>query len=69
MAYAIKAEVRNVRAKAFAFVAQKTMYGGKRRDSGNGAQFQVLSPGDQQDRGYFGRSGGLPQRLLLTNER
>jgi hypothetical protein len=29
MAFAIKAEVRNVRAKAFAFVAQKTMYGGK----------------------------------------
>jgi len=29
MAYAIKAEVRNIGAKAFAFVAQKTMYGGK----------------------------------------
>lgn len=29
MAFAIKAEVRNPRAKAFAFVAQKTMYGGK----------------------------------------
>jgi hypothetical protein len=29
MAFAIKAEVRNARAKAFAFVAQKTMYGGK----------------------------------------
>jgi hypothetical protein len=30
MAFAIKAEVRNARAKALAFVAQKTMYGGKR---------------------------------------
>jgi len=30
MAFAIKAEVRAARAKAFAFVAQKTMYGGKR---------------------------------------
>ena len=29
MAFAIKAEVRDARAKAFAFVAQKTMYGGK----------------------------------------
>jgi|SRR5947209_15481381 len=29
MAFAIKAEVRNARAKAFAFVGQKTMYGGK----------------------------------------
>jgi hypothetical protein len=29
MAFAIKVEVRNARAKAFAFVAQKTMYGGK----------------------------------------
>jgi hypothetical protein len=30
MAYAIKAEVRDARAKTFAFVGQKTMYGGKR---------------------------------------
>ena len=29
MAFAIKAEVRDARAKAFAFTAQKTMYGGK----------------------------------------
>ncbi|RPI48834.1 MAG: hypothetical protein EHM55_24925 [Acidobacteria bacterium] len=29
MAFAIKVEVRNAQAKAFAFVAQKTMYGGK----------------------------------------
>ena len=29
MAFAIKAEVRDARAKSFAFVAQKTMYGGK----------------------------------------
>jgi hypothetical protein len=29
MAFAIKAEVRNARATVFAFVAQKTMYGGK----------------------------------------
>jgi hypothetical protein len=29
MMFAIKAEVRNARAKSFAFVAQKTMYGGR----------------------------------------
>jgi len=29
MAFAIKAEVRNLRAKTFVFAAQKTMYGGK----------------------------------------
>jgi len=29
MAFAIKAEVRNLRAKTFSFTAQKTMYGGK----------------------------------------
>lgn len=30
MAFAIKAQIGNPRAKTFAFVAQKTMYGGKR---------------------------------------
>ncbi len=30
MAFAIKAEVRNPRARTFTFIAQKTMYGGKR---------------------------------------
>ena len=35
MAFAIKAEVRDPRAKAFAFVAQKTMYGGKRVAKGD----------------------------------
>lgn len=29
MAFAIKAEIRDVRARTFAFAAQKTMYGGK----------------------------------------
>jgi hypothetical protein len=29
MAFAVKAEVRDPRAKTFAFTAQKTMYGGK----------------------------------------
>jgi len=34
MAFAIKAEVRDPRAKAFAFAAQKTMYGGKHISKG-----------------------------------
>jgi len=33
--YAIKVEIRNLRAKAFAFKAQKTMYGGKRIAKGD----------------------------------
>lgn len=35
MAYAIKAEIGEPRAKAFIFVAQKTMYGGKRIAAGD----------------------------------
>src|SRR3954463_3503328 len=35
MAFAIKAAVRDARANAFAFVAQKTMYGGKRVAKGD----------------------------------
>ncbi|MDT3686989.1 MAG: hypothetical protein RO009_18310 [Pseudorhodoplanes sp.] len=35
MAFAIKAEIRDPRAKAFAFAAQKTMYGGKRIAEGD----------------------------------
>jgi hypothetical protein len=35
MAFAIKAEVRDPRAKTFAFPAQKTMYGGKRIAAGD----------------------------------
>ena len=35
MAFAIKAEVCNPRAKTFAFTAQKTMYGGKRIAEGD----------------------------------
>ena len=35
MAFAIKAEVRDPRAKTFAFTAQKTMYGGKHISEGD----------------------------------
>ena len=35
MAYAIKAEIRDPRAKTFAFTAQKTMYGGRRIAAGD----------------------------------
>ena len=35
MPFAIKAEVRDPRAKSFAFVGQKTMYGGKRIAKGD----------------------------------
>lgn len=35
MAFAIKAEIRDLRTKLFAFAAQKTMYGGKRIAKGD----------------------------------
>lgn len=35
MAYAIKAEIANPRARTFTFIAQKTMYGGKRIAAGD----------------------------------
>ena len=35
MAFAIKTEVRDPRAKTFAFTAQKTMYGGKQISKGD----------------------------------
>lgn len=35
MAFAIKAEVRDLRARTFVFTAQKTMYGGKRIAKGD----------------------------------
>ena len=35
MAFAVKAEVRDLRAKTFVFTAQKTMYGGKRIAKGD----------------------------------
>ena len=35
MVFAIKAEIRDPRAKTFAFAAQKTMYGGKRIAAGD----------------------------------
>lgn len=134
MAFAIKAEVSDPRAKAFTFTAQKTMYGGKhiaegdavfvfaseneggsgliargvvmsveaiakkrgiarqtprvsvsirrtalatrplgraqtshrleRRPARNRAQFQVLPPGNEQDRRHLGRSGGIPEHIF-----
>src|SRR4051794_18579261 len=35
MMFAIKAEIKDLRAKTFAFTAQKTMYGGKRITKGD----------------------------------
>ena len=51
MAYAVKAEVVDTRARTFTFTAQKTMYGGKRIDEGD----TVF---------VFARQGG---KVVLTN--
>ncbi len=53
MAFAIKAEVRDMRAKVFAFAAQKTMYGGKHIAKGN-AIF-VFSSENQGGQGLVAR--------------
>src|SRR5262245_43045306 len=60
MAFAIKAAVRNPRAKTFAFVAQKTMYGGKRIASGD-AIFVFASENDGGQ--------GLVARGIVTSAR
>lgn len=115
---AIKTEISNPQAKAFAFVAQKTMYGAKHiaegdtiflfaseNEGGHGlvargvitsaeaiprklgverqtprvsvaiertalakralGRKELISSSDEQDRRRFGRSGGVPRRILL----
>jgi hypothetical protein len=58
MAFPIKAEVRNTRAKALVFVAQKTMYGGKRIARGD-AIFVFASENE--------RGQGLIARGVVTS--
>jgi hypothetical protein len=53
MAFAIKAEVRNARAKAFAFVAHKTMYGGKHIATGD--TIFVFASENERDQGLIAR--------------
>ena len=57
MAFAIKAEVRNERANTFAFVAHKTMYGGKQIAKGD-AIFVFASENE--------RGSGLIARGVVT---
>ena len=58
MAFAIKTEVRNARAKAFAFVAQKTMYGGKHIAEGD----TIFVFASENERGQ-----GLIARAVVTS--
>jgi hypothetical protein len=53
VAFAIKTEVRNARAKAFAFVAQKTMYGGKHIAEGD--TIFVFASENERGRGLIAR--------------
>jgi hypothetical protein len=53
MAFAIKIEVRDLRAKTFVFTAQKTMYGGKHIAKGD--TVFVLASENQGGRGLFAR--------------
>ena len=54
MAYAIKAEVRDDEAATFAFVAQKTMYGGKRVARGD--EMFVFASENEGGRGLIARA-------------
>src|SRR5262249_7816958 len=40
----------------------------ERRKAGDRAEFQVLSPGDQQDRGHFGYCGSISSPILLAQK-
>ena len=54
MAFAIKAEVRNAREKEFAFLAQKTMYGGKYIAEGD--TIFVFASENERGRGLIARA-------------
>jgi hypothetical protein len=58
MAFVIKAEVRDARAKSFAFVAQKTMYGGRRIATGD----TIFVFASENERGQ-----GLVARGIVTS--
>jgi GNAT superfamily N-acetyltransferase len=58
MAFAIKAEVRNARARTFTFVGQKTMYGGKRIARGD----VIFVFASENERGQ-----GLIARAVVTS--
>lgn len=53
MVFAIKAEIRNPRARTFVFVAQKTMYGGKHIAKGN--TVYVLASENEGGQGLIAR--------------
>jgi hypothetical protein len=53
MAFAIKAEIRDPRAKTFTFTAQKTMYGGKR--VAEGSVIFVFASENEGGHGLIGR--------------
>ena len=43
----------------------QTLHGLARRPTRDRAQFQILSPGNEQDRRHLGSSGSVPAQLLL----
>jgi hypothetical protein len=71
MAFVIKAEVRRARASAFAFVAQKTMYGGKRIKRGD-AVFVFASENESGQgliaRGVVTFAAAVPKKRGLARQ-
>jgi hypothetical protein len=66
MAFAIKIEVRDLRAKTFVFTAQKTMYGGKHIAKGD--TVFVLASENQGGRGLIAR-GAVTSAEAIARKR
>ena len=65
MAFAIKAEVRDLRAKTFVFTAQKTMYGGKHIAKGD--TVFVFASENEGGRGLFARGAVTSAEAVAKN--
>ena len=72
MAFAIKAEVRDARAKAFAFTAQKTMYGGSKRIAEGDTVFVFASENEGGQgliaRGVVTSVEAIPKKRDITRQ-
>jgi hypothetical protein len=66
MAFAIKTEVRDLRAKTFVFTAQKTMYGGKHIAKGD--TVFVLASENEGGRGLIAR-GAVTSAAAIARKR
>jgi hypothetical protein len=66
MVFAIKAEVSNPREKAFAFIAQKTMYGGKHIAQGD--TVFVFASENEGGQGLIGSAEAIAKKRGITRQ-